>query len=407
MKKLLIIGRHFPEPSTTAAGGHMLDIIQCFQEIDYAVTLCSASPMGEKAEDLKTLGVETAHVQLNDSSFDKYLLQLKPDVVLFDRFITEEQFGWRVSEQVPHAIKILDMEDLHCLRRGREQALKDGVSFNDDYLFTDDAKREIASVLRCDLSLVISEVEMEILQKQFNIPDGLLCYFPLLFDGDSTTNFPSFAERKHFISIGNFHHPPNLDAVKQLKRGIWPKIRKALPDAELHIYGAYAPQSVKEYHKPAEGFFVDGWVEDVDAMMQEARVMLAPLRFGAGLKGKLFDAMRNRLPVVTSSLGAEGLHGELPVPGIIADGTDAFVVAAVELYSDEELYASLTQRCDEILNKRFAKAEFFEKLQERVSQLEQALAVHRRKHFIGQVMQYHQVQSTKYMGKWIEEKNRK
>ncbi len=259
MKKLLIIGRHFPEPSTTAAGSHMLDIIQCFQAMDYSISLCSASAMGEHAMDLMTVGVDAQLVQLNDSSFDEYLLKLNPNLVLFDRFITEEQFGWRVSEQLPHAIKILDMEDLHCLRRGREQAVRDCEVFKDNCLFTDDAKREIASILRCDLSLVISEVEMDILESKFKIPSGLLCYFPLLYNGLKANISPS-TERQHFVSIGNFNHPPNLDAVKQLKMDIWPKIRRALPEAELHLYGAYVPQFIQEYHKPQEVFFIDGWV---------------------------------------------------------------------------------------------------------------------------------------------------
>lgn len=406
MKKLLIIGRHFPEPSTTAAGSHMLDIIQCFQAMDYSISLCSASAVGEHAMDLMTVGVDAQLVQLNDSSFDEYLLKLNPTLVLFDRFITEEQFGWRVSEQLPHAIKILDMEDLHCLRRGREQAVRDSEEFNDNYLFTDDAKREIASILRCDLSLVISEVEMDILESKFKIPSGLLCYFPLLYN-DLKAKISPCAERHHFVSIGNFNHPPNLDAVKQLKMEIWPKIRRALPEAELHLYGAYAPQFIQEYHKPQEGFFIDGWVEDADAMMREARVMLAPLRFGAGLKGKLFDAMRNALPVVTSSIGAEGLYGDMPVPGIVTDDQDAFVDAAISLYTAKDLHASLSQRCETILNKRFAKAPYFQHLHACILQLKSDIAVHRQKYFIGQVMQYHQMQSTKYMGKWIEEKNKK
>lgn len=406
MHKVLIIGRHFPEPSTTAAGRHMLDIIQCFQAMSYEVTLCSASPIGERAADLTSLGVDMKMVQLNDSSFDEYLLSLRPGVVLFDRFITEEQFGWRVSEQVPHAIKILDMEDLHCLRRGREQAVRDSEEFNDNYLFTDDAKREIASILRCDLSLVISEVEMDILESKFKIPSGLLCYFPLLYN-DLKAKISPCAERHHFVSIGNFNHPPNLDAVKQLKMEIWPAIRRALPDAALHLYGAYAPPYIKEYHKPPEGFFVHGWVKDADAVMREAHVMLAPLRFGAGLKGKLFDAMRNGLPVVTTSIGAEGMYGDMSVPGIIADDQAEFVEAAISLYREEDLHVRLSESCKAILNERFAQALYFQNLRECLSRLKSDIDVHRKKHFIGQVMQYHQMQSTKYMGKWIEEKNKK
>ena len=107
------------------------------------------------------------------------LLNLNPDVVLFDRFMIEEQFGWRVTEQCPNAVKLLDTEDLHCLRKGRHQAFKDKQPFTDDYLFNDFAKREIASILRCDVTLMISEFEMELLSKNFTLKglNYIICHF--------------------------------------------------------------------------------------------------------------------------------------------------------------------------------------------------------------------------------------
>ena len=76
---------------------------------------------------------------------------------MFDRFMVEEQFGWRVAEQCPNALRILDTEDLHCLRKGREKAIKDQALFDKSYLFNDISKREIASIYRCDLSLLFQK----------------------------------------------------------------------------------------------------------------------------------------------------------------------------------------------------------------------------------------------------------
>ena len=108
MKKLLIIGHTFPEPTTTAAGSRMLQLIQVFLEDNYSITFASTASSGDKSADLQNLGISLETIQLNNSSFDDFLRKENPTIVLFDRFITEEQFGWRVSEVCPEALKILD-----------------------------------------------------------------------------------------------------------------------------------------------------------------------------------------------------------------------------------------------------------------------------------------------------------
>ncbi|MCH8496401.1 MAG: glycosyltransferase family 4 protein, partial [Balneolales bacterium] len=120
-------------------------------------------------------------------------------------------------------------------------------------------------------------------------------------------NLPDFAQRRNFVSIGNFLHDPNTDAVRQLKSTIWPLIRSRLPEAELHIYGAYVNESVLQMHNPREGFIVKGRAEDALETIKNYRVLLAPLRFGAGIKGKLIDAMRTGTPSVTTRIASEGL----------------------------------------------------------------------------------------------------
>ena len=108
---------------------------------------------------------------------------MQPQIVLFDRFIMEEQFGWRVAEHCPEAIRILDTEDLHCLRKTREICLKKNIPFSYEELLKQDiSKREIAAILRCDLSLVISPFEIEILKNTFKVAESILMYLPFLFD---------------------------------------------------------------------------------------------------------------------------------------------------------------------------------------------------------------------------------
>ena len=123
-KKVLILGFVWPEPKSSAAGSRMLQLIEQFQKQDYDITFASAAKTSDNSFDLKAINVETKAILLNDASFDTFISELDPNIVVFDRFMTEEQFGWRVAEQCPDALRILDTEDFHGLRMAREQAVK-------------------------------------------------------------------------------------------------------------------------------------------------------------------------------------------------------------------------------------------------------------------------------------------
>src|SRR5690554_6933943 len=274
----------------------MLQLIELFLEQQWTITFAATADKTPYSENLEARGIKEVDIQLNDSNFDSFVTKLNPDIVVFDRFLTEEQFGWRVSTHCPKALKILDTEDLHFLRKSREEAVRNHKPIEQADLYTDLAKREIASIFRCDVSLIISEYEMELLQNTFHIPPEILYYLPFLIsDTVDRRDIPGFADRKNFLAIGNLLHAPNVDSVLQLKK-FWGEIKEQLPKTEMHIYGAYAPQQILEFHNEKEGFFVKGWADDVESTMSQYRLQLAPLRFGAGLKGKLVDAMRCGLP---------------------------------------------------------------------------------------------------------------
>ncbi len=403
MKNLLIIGHTIPEPSTTAAGGRMMQLVKLFQEENFKINFASTAVISERSINLQKQDISVKNILLNDSSFDSLVKELNPDIVIFDRYITEEQFGWRISENCPNALKILDTEDLHFLRKAREEAVKKGKPIAEANLFSEIAKREIASILRCDLSLIISEYEMELLQSTFKISSDILYYLPFLVENISE-NLVTFEERKNFISIGNLLHAPNVDAVLQLKKH-WPALKEQLPNAEIHVYGAYAPQQITELHNEQGGFLIKGWVEDLENTLGKYRLQLAFIRFGAGLKGKLVDAMRIGLPSITTEVGAEGLCGNLPFGGEIISSNEDFVKSAVQLYSEEELWNKAQKNGFEIITRRFKKEIFSEDFIKRIAFLSQNLEKHRKENFIGQVLQHQSLQATKYMSKWIEAKN--
>src|SRR5690625_2786405 len=203
-RSLLIIGSVWPEPGSSAAGKRMLQLMSLFHSQGWEITAASPAAKSDFSADLEDRGMKTLATDINSSDFDDFIIKLQPSMVLFDRFIVEEQFGWRVAEHCPDAIRILDTEDLHCLRRARRRAVHREHPFDPRELLEDEtAKREIASILRSDLSLIISDFEMDLLKNQFNLDPSLLYYLPFLvhpIEDELQQMWPTFEERSHFVT---------------------------------------------------------------------------------------------------------------------------------------------------------------------------------------------------------------
>lgn len=403
--KVFVISNVWVEPNSSAAGSRMLQLLELFLSKEWEVMYASTASESVHAIDLTSLGIVTKTVQMNDPSFDTFVSELAPDIVLFDRFMVEEQFGWRIAQYCPQALRLLDTEDLHCLRKARHQAVKEDRDFVTKDLMSAIAKREIASIYRCDLTFMISTYEMTLLQNVFKVPKELLHYVPFLLPPLQET-FTSFEGRQHFISIGNFLHAPNWDATLYLKNKIWPEIRKTLPDAQLHVYGAYPSDKVMQLHNTNDGFYIKGRAKNAKEVISKAKVLLAPLRFGAGLKGKFIDAMQCGTPNVTTSIGVEAMHNGNPWAGSVEDDVYAFAKAATTLYIDKNLWKVAQNHGQQIINTCFQKSDFEANFHDTIAQYIITLMSKREHNFTGQMLQHHTQQSTKFMSKWIEEKNK-
>lgn len=405
-EKVLIIGYVWPESRSSAAGQNMMGLIHFFLDNHYHVTFASAAAHSIHSDNLSSLGVDVLDIALNCSSFNNLVKDLSPSITVFDRYMTEEQFSWRVRQSCPGCLHVLNTEDLHSLREHRHQQQKNDNLHALPYPNGDLAKREIASILRSDLTLVLSRFEHDLLQEQYKVPASQLHYLPLL---QPNSNIPSmtFSERQHFVTIGNFRHQPNWDAVLQLRQTLWPIIRKALPHSELHVYGAYPPPKATQLHQPKLGFLVKGWAEDSDIVVSQGRVLLAPLRFGAGIKGKLLTAMRNQTPSVTTPIGQEGFTTTIPWPGVIAQNNDEFCRAAIALYQDETLWQESANRCASHIDYLHNDThQALASLQTRLRALSQDITAFRQQHFLQGLLWHHTLKSTQYMSQWIEAKNR-
>ena len=188
---------------------------------------------------------------------------------------------------------------------------------------------------------------------------------------------------------------------------IWPNIRKQLPEAEVHVYGAYESQQFSELHSPKNGFIIKGYVDNISKAMQNARVCLAPLRFGAGLKGKLIDAMNNGTPCIMTDIAAEGMFSrEIEPNGFISKDWTEFANFSMQLYNSINTWEEKQKNGYEIINSRFNKQKFKTTFIARIKEIRATLKNHRQSNFVGGMLHHHTLQSTKYMSKWIEAKNR-
>lgn len=210
-------------------------------------------------------------------------------------------------------------------------------------------KSEIREIKNADLSIVISEAEREILSQR--LPGANVALVPLVRDFGPFEATP-FASRHGLAFIGNYQHPPNVDAVLYFLDQIWPKIASELNDAEFHVVGSYVPSSIEE--RKSDRVKVHGFIEDLDAFLAKVRLTVAPLRFGAGLKGKVASSLAQGVPGVLTSIAAEGMGLQNGQDVLIADDPHAFADEVIRLYQDPLLWEAIAASGAKSVRKNFS-----------------------------------------------------
>ena len=254
--KILVFGKVWPEPSSSAAGKRMQQLIALLQQRGTVYFVCASNQTGNEI-DLESIGVVANTIHLNDDSVDDYLKNLQPDEVIFDRFITEEQYAWRVIEQCPNAVRILNTEDIHFLRKTRQDWVKKeqkvAPSWRELDLMNNETKRELAAIYRSDWTIIISPEEFTLLEQEVRLPAESLVYLPLFYE----KRVPHLRQNRNgFLFIGNALHEPNSDAIRVLYDVIWPKIKAQLLEAVLYLAVAHPTSMVQQLHQPKKGVFV-------------------------------------------------------------------------------------------------------------------------------------------------------
>ncbi len=391
---ILVIARAWPQPNRP-----MLQRLQSLLARGWQVTFASPGAPGQDDADLSAMQA----VRLVDSDFERMLGELAPDAVLFEHFELEERFAWRVEQHCPDALRMLDSGDLQSLREGRHALLRRRLALGLDpndfrELFATSGsdlyqqmapaeltRREIAAIHRSDLSLVVSDVEMDLLVNGFGVPPALLHWCPPMPEAPRTATAP-FSEREHIIAFVDFRDPADRDSLLWLKHNIWPMIRRHLPDAQLHVHGPSPTAKALALHDPAGGLLIFEQGAEPATLLGKARLCLLPLRFGAGIKGVLLDAMLAGTPSVTTPIGSEAMQGGQAWPGLVSATAEGLAKAVIGLYADEARWNQAQRDAAALLDSHFNRRWHAAALAERIEQTLMELADQRLYNFTGAML---------------------
>ena len=209
---------------------------------------------------------------------------------------------------------------------------------------------EIASIRKADTTIILSDQEADVVRRE--APGARIYVIPLLRDPPELIHAVPFAARFGVMFVGTYQHPPNADAVTYFVKNIWPLVRKRLPTAVFSIVGSGVTPDVQAL--AGNGVEVIGFVADLDAMLAQCRVAVAPLRYGAGMKGKVLSALLAGLPMVSTSIGIEGFGLTPGEEILVEDDPHGFADAVIRIYTDETLWTRVSEKGLEFSRSRFS-----------------------------------------------------
>lgn len=347
--RVLVMDACCPRPERDSGSMRMFNMLALLRQSNHHVLFC---PMDGDTQSKAARALEKVGVQLVQAATERAALRWffayghTLDTVVLSRFGVADRFMRLARRYASGAGIVFDTVDLHFLRlqRGAELHGDAEAGRAADAL----KRRELALVRESDITLVVSRHELDVLAQ--NVPGADVRILANVHEIHGRR--VPYAERRDLVFLGNFEHEPNVDAVQYLVECIIPLVRPRLPGVVLHVIGHAGKQRIGEL--ACEDVVVHGFVEDLSAFMDRCRIALAPLRYGAGVKGKINMAMSYGLPVIASSIAAEGMALADGRDVLIADAPEAFCDAVVRLYQDGSLWHQLSEQGLENVQRHFS-----------------------------------------------------
>lgn len=338
-RRVLVIDHCTPTPNQDAGSVTAYNMLLLLREMNFQVTFIAEDNflfVPEYTAALQRAGIEVLYAP-HTTSVQQHLKNCddRYHLALLFRPLVVERHVETIREFCPKAKVLFHTVDLHFLRMSREAALQSNSAKNKA---ADEMKqRELAAIRAADAAILHSTAELDILRPL--LPDARLHVFPLIMDIKGTCK--DFTERRDIVFVGGYQHTPNVDAVLYFATEIMPLLRKQLPGVRFYAVGSKPPAGIQAL--ASEDVIIAGFVEDLTPLLDKMRVSVAPLRYGAGIKGKIGTAMAVGLPVVATSLAVEGMSLSDGENIVVADGPEAFANAIVKIYHNEDLWCRISQ----------------------------------------------------------------
>jgi len=337
--RVLVLDHCTPTPDQDAGSITVFNLLLLLREMDFQATFIPEDNflyMPEYTTALQRAGIEVLYAPYV-TNVEQHLKECgaRYDLTFLFRPGVVERHLKIVRKYSPKAKVLFHTVDLHFLRMSREAELQ---SDNAKQKAADEMKqRELAAIRAADATIVHSTAELEILCPL--LPEAKLHVFPLIMDVKRSSN--NFAERRDIVFVGGYQHTPNVDAVQYFVTEIMPLLRKQLPKVRFYAVGSKPPAAIQEL--AAEDVIVTGFVKNLTPLLDRMRVSVAPLRYGAGIKGKIGTAMAVGLPVIATSLAAEGMSLTDGENVLVADGAEALAGAIARIYQDEAVWNRISE----------------------------------------------------------------
>ena len=340
--RILVVFPKFPEPDMNAGCLRMFEILRILVNQGHRVTFLAKTENDPRyREALEVLGIEcvsdAGHGFTSYTARFRSLLQDRAfDVAILGFYHVYKTYAPYMRTFLPRCRLILDTVDLHFLRFQRQAVLAADSGMTERASRV--AEEEGRAILGADVVWVVTEEEMKLAKHTFGSD---LCVRVVPTIHRPSENVTCYERRNGIVFLGGYGHGPNVDAVNYFMRDILPLIRNELPNAPVIIAGSNPPPELYRYAETSTGVKVTGFVPDHRGLLAQCRVGMAPLRYGAGMKGKIGEYLACGLPTVTTSIGAEGMNLRHGHEVLIADDATGFAQAIVQLYCDPNLWRRL------------------------------------------------------------------
>ena len=336
-------------PNQDSGSLRTLRLLRILRDIGCRVTFAADNLLADEpyAQALRDAGIEVLHAP-HVHSLKEFLTRRggEYDVVTLCRHYIAIQYVELIKATHPSTTVWFDTIDLHYLRLQRQYELDNAAATQKMAELAYAEEMEV--IKKSDLTIVVSESEVAALEDE--APTAPVALISNIHDIDESE--VSVDGRSDVLFVGGFQHPPNIDAVEYFGNDIWPHFKAACPEAEALIIGSRMPETLKRWGEE-RGLKMIGFVDDLKPYYEQCRLAIAPLRYGAGVKGKVNQALSYGVPVIGSQTALEGMglrHGE---DAMVADAPDSFARAMVSVYNDDELWQLLSSNGRASLQGRF------------------------------------------------------